>query len=317
MTSLSPIERVDGAVRRLAEELDEDGIALDVDAEVRALILEELDHARRVQMFEGRRPFYGSFVLGSGQKLRESDAEYDVVDLSILDLDSARAYADGRAAYLVRRPDADAKLACFERLLQWEIDVVRVQEATGAQVVQRTAAFGVPRLFTDGAIVAWNGRQWERRPTANAMLPTVMRAAPTLPADVAVHALELAVHWLSPSRIGATLVLFDDGIPWDSLDTATATRAPALSMVNRRHFPALFAALQQRDLATIVSSDGAVRKVGVGLRFSSDADASVPADRGMRHRSAQRFTYDHPDATAVVVSEDGPVTVFRGGRALA
>jgi DNA integrity scanning protein DisA with diadenylate cyclase activity len=143
-----------------------------------------------------------------------------------------------------------------------------------------------------------------------------MRAAPELSVDVTLHALELAVHWLSPSRIGATIVLFEDEIPWAALDTATATRAPALSIVNRRHFPALFAALLQRDLATIVDADGAVRKVGVGLRFSADADASVAADRGMRHRSAQRFTYDHPTATAIVVSEDGPVTVFREGVAV-
>ncbi len=312
MTSID----VDGPVRRLAEELEEDGISLDVDDDVRMLVLEELDHARRPQMFEGRRPFYGSFVLGTGRKLRESTEDYDVVDLSILDLASARAYADGRAAYLVRRPDQAVKLACFERLMQWEIDVVRIQEATGAQVVQRTAAFGVPRLFTDGAIVAWNGRQWERRATASAMLPSVLHASPVLSPDIAERALELAVHWLSPSRIGASLVMFDGEIPWGSLDTATATRAPALTMTNRRHFPALYAALQQRDLATIVSADGAVLKIGVGLRFSSDAYNSVPSDRGMRHRSAQRFTYDHPNATAVVVSEDGPVTVFREGRAV-
>jgi DNA integrity scanning protein DisA with diadenylate cyclase activity len=36
----------------------------------------------------------------------------------------------------------------------------------------------------------------------------------------------------------------------------------------------------------------------------------------MRHRSAARYTYDHPDAVAVVVSEDGPVTVFYRGRSL-
>jgi DNA integrity scanning protein DisA with diadenylate cyclase activity len=144
----------------------------------------------------------------------------------------------------------------------------------------------------------------------------VINAAPELSADVALHALELAVHWLSPSRIGATIVLFEDQIPWDSLDTATATRAPALSMVNRRHFPAVFAALQQHDLATLVDARGSICKIGVGLRFSADADASVQSDRGMRHRSAQRFTYDHPNTVAVVVSEDGPVTVFRAGLAV-
>ena len=39
----------------------------------------------------------------------------------------------------------------------------------------------------------------------------------------------------------------------------------------------------------------------------------MTTDRGMRHRSAQRYSHDHPTATIVVVSEDGPVSVFRGG----
>jgi DNA integrity scanning protein DisA with diadenylate cyclase activity len=307
---------VDGSVRRLGEELEEDGIILDVESGVHALVLEELNHARRVQMFEGRRPFYGSFVLGGAGALKSHAAEFDVVDLSVLDLAAARTYADGRAAYLIRRQDTAPMLACFERLLQYEIEIVRVQEATGAQIVQRTTNFGVPRLFTDGAIVAWNGNRWEHRPTANAVLPSLQRAAPQLAEDVARNALELAIHWLSPARIGATLVVFEDEIPWPALDTATATRAPALSIVNRRHFPALFAALHQHDLATVVSADGLVRKIGVGLRFSASADANVSADRGMRHRSAQRFSYDHPTATLVVVSEDGPVTVFRNGFAI-
>jgi DNA integrity scanning protein DisA with diadenylate cyclase activity len=34
----------------------------------------------------------------------------------------------------------------------------------------------------------------------------------------------------------------------------------------------------------------------------------------MRHRSAARYTWDHHHTIAFVVSEDGPVTVFREGR---
>jgi hypothetical protein len=36
----------------------------------------------------------------------------------------------------------------------------------------------------------------------------------------------------------------------------------------------------------------------------------------MRHRSAQRFSYDHPSTTIAVVSDSGPVTIFRSGRAI-
>jgi DNA integrity scanning protein DisA with diadenylate cyclase activity len=34
---------------------------------------------------------------------------------------------------------------------------------------------------------------------------------------------------------------------------------------------------------------------------------------GTRHTSARRFSHDDPAAVVIVVSEDGPVTVLRGG----
>lgn len=317
MTQLSPElpPTLDGPTRRLAEELREDGIQLSLDADVLALVLEELDHARRAPVFENRPPFYGSFVLSSEEERLDREG-LDVIDLSVLDLSGARTYADGRLAFLLRRPGDPPALACFDRQLSFEVDVVRVQEASGAHIVQRTAVLSVPRLYTDGAVIAWNGRQWMQRPTASALAPAVTQAAPALDPSIARDALELAVHWLSPGRVGATLVLLEDDIPWTSFDTATATRAPALSIANRRHFPALLAALRQHDLATVVDADGNVRKIGVGLRYSREADEAIPGNRGMRHRSAQRFSFDHEAATVVVISEDGPVTVFRHGEAV-
>jgi DNA integrity scanning protein DisA with diadenylate cyclase activity len=64
----------------------------------------------------------------------------------------------------------------------------------------------------------------------------------------------------------------------------------------------------------VVGADGAIRKLAVGLRWSDQAEEAVGNDRGMRHRSAQRYSYDQPTATVVVVSEDGPVTVYRRGQ---
>ena len=34
---------------------------------------------------------------------------------------------------------------------------------------------------------------------------------------------------------------------------------------------------------------------------------------GTRHTSARRYSYDDPQATVIVVSEDGPVSVLRNG----
>ena len=54
----------------------------------------------------------------------------------------------------------------------------------------------------------------------------------------------------------------------------------------------------------------------MGLRSSLESELAVPQKGGMRHRSAARFTWDHHHTIAFVVSEDGPVTVFREGRRL-
>jgi hypothetical protein len=115
--------------------------------------------------------------------------------------------------------------------------------------------------------------------------------------------------------VGATLVVpvshGDAG-----LDIDNGIAVPRLSVKTRHHYPALFAALMQTDLATVVDGAGIVHHMGVGLNSSAEADAAVGSTRGMRHRSAARYTYDHPESVAVVVSEDGPVTVFQHGGAL-
>ena len=47
------------------------------------------------------------------------------------------------------------------------------------------------------------------------------------------------------------------------------------------------------------------------------SEQAVTLDSGMRHRSAARYTWDHHHTVAFVVSEDGPVTLFRRGHNIA
>lgn len=306
-----------GATRRLAEELAEDGITLTDEPEVQRWIIDELDHARRIPVFEGRRPLYGAFVVPPDRSIVRVREDLELLDVDGLSLDNARAYADGRSTFLVHHSGRGTQLACFDRPIQYEADLVALQEATGAHIIQRTAVLGVVRLFTDRSVVAWNGRSWDARPTASAVLPALRSCAPALLPEVADAVLDLAVHWLSPARIGATLVIHHGDIPWHALDAATASQAPALSILNRRHFPALFASLAQHDLATLITDDGQVEYLSVALLSSAEAETAVTGERGMRHRSAQRFSFDEPSTTVVVVSEDGPVTIYRGGRTIA
>jgi DNA integrity scanning protein DisA with diadenylate cyclase activity len=178
---------------------------------------------------------------------------------------------------------------------------------------------GVPRLFTPTGVVEWNGRHWRMRPSAREYLPRVERAVPEAPRAVLAGLLDLASHGLSPSRIGATFLLDLDPRPHDDhgQDHSAALPAPALSVTTRAHYPAIYSVLSQTDLATLVSVDGSVTRFGVGLRSSEESEAAVRLDAGMRHRSAARYTWDHHHTVAFVVSEDGPVTLFRRGMDIA
>jgi len=313
MLEIDPLPR---SLQRLADELDDDGVELAHTGLAARLVLEELDYCRRIPMFEGRRPIYGAFVSAGAPEMGGDGYGVDVVDIPF-PLDMARPYADGRSAYLLRRGDEpeSVAVACFDRALQYEADLVRLQEATGVTVIQRTPVLGVTRLFQEGSVLSWDGRSWTARPTAASLLTAVCHHAPRFPEEVVSGVLELALHWLSPARAGATL-LVTEGLDKASFDTTGAHKSPALTLANRRHFPPVMSVLVQRDLATVVGPDGAVRAIGVALRASSAADAETSHPRGMRHRSAQRWSFDHPEALVVVVSEDGPVTVFCAGEVI-
>ena len=301
--------------RRLKSELADDGVVIDADDDLLPIILDELEHARRPQQFERRTPLYGSMIVPEDRSLIEAGELVDIVSLDGLSVDEARRFADGRSVFVVVKHNGKRKLVCFRRTVQYEADMVEIQADTGAFIVQRTPVLGVTRLFTPSATVEWAGYRWTSRPNARAQHDLLQPYLRGIASPVLSGLLELAVHWLSPGRVGATLVVpvthGDSGL---DLDRALAT--PELSVTARHHYPALLAALMQTDLATVVDAAGRPHHIGVGLHWTAEAERAVEVDGGMRHRSAARYTYDHPEAVAIVVSEDGPVTVFRHGKPL-
>jgi hypothetical protein len=306
-------ETLTRAQQRLKDELEDDGVAMPFDERLLPSLLQELDHVRRPPVHERRVPLYGSFILPPDGTLARGG---DLVDLIELDmpLEECRRFSDGRLSYLVRYLERKPQLACYRRSVQLEADLIEIQEATGVTIVQRTV-MGVPRMISADGVIEWTGRVWSMRPSARRYRATLERAVPEARPDLIAGLLHLCIHWLSPSRVGSTLLLHLDVNSEDitSLDLDSSLRPPALSIGARHHYPALVAALMQTDLATLISAEGCVKRIGVGLRSTTASDAAVAQDRGMRHRSAARYTWDHPHTVAFVVSDDGPVTVFRHG----
>ncbi len=298
---------------RLREELSDSGITLPGSPAEVDLLLAELQHAWRPPVHENRSMVYGSFVLPGERSLVKNDNLVELLDLD-MPIEQARRFSDGRSSFLVRQADGSTQLACFRRTVQYEADLIEIEQATGASIVQRTV-MGVARVFTPTGVVEWNGHLWRHRPSARVYLPSVRTAVPEASPQLLLGLLDLAVHWLSPARIGATFLLDLDPKPHDDhgLDISAATPSPSLSVLERHHYPALFAVLGQTDLATLVSAHGDVGMLGVGLRSSEESESAIHLDAGMRHRSAARYTWDHDHVVAFVVSEDGPVTLFRRG----
>jgi hypothetical protein len=308
------VDRLGRAELRLFDELDDDGVVIDGDDEIVALTVQELDYVRRPPVHEGRSSVYGAFIVDHDADMTRASDLVELIELGT-PIERARRFADGRFTYIVRGPDGRCQLACFRRSVQYEADMVEVQRQSGALIAQRTL-LGRPRLYTAHGVVEWDGRTWTIREHADRLLEVIDSLVTDAPRDVLSGILDLCVHWLSSARIGATLLYdFDpreDDAP--SLDLDSAIGAPHLSVLQRHHYPALFASLGQTDLAALVGPDGSVDLIGVGLRSSIESEQAVPQKGGMRHRSAARYTWDHHHTIAFVVSEDGPVTVFREGR---
>ncbi len=66
------------------------------------------------------------------------------------------------------------------------------------------------------------------------------------------------------------------------------------------------------DNAVILSSEGYTLAVNASLATSPTTEVNVIPGTGSRHLFAQKFTKE-TDAIAIVVSEDGPITVFQNG----
>ena len=76
----------------------------------------------------------------------------------------ARTFADGRSAFIVNRHEDSPVLVCFDRPVQYEAELVHLQEVTGARIIQRTAVFGQVRLFADRRVDLLGRPELDRPP---------------------------------------------------------------------------------------------------------------------------------------------------------
>jgi hypothetical protein len=233
-----------------------------------------------------------------------------VADTEVRRDDDVRRYADGFTSWTVRSLDGISSLAVFDRSAGSERDLVVLAAASGATVVQRHPG-GEVRLAGSFGVARWDGIAWHVEPPVLSWLAPSLRAS-LVDDDVIVQALRFAVHDLGALGIGAMLVLgFDPSSPAGI--ERRLPPPPALSIVRPTALGPLRHVLTQLDGAALFDRAGRLLELGVRFVPSERAEREVAPHGGTRHTTGRRISADDPEAVVIVVSEAGPVTVFRNG----
>ncbi|MGK9274120.1 DNA integrity scanning protein DisA nucleotide-binding domain protein [Williamsia sp. D3] len=295
-------------------------------------LIDELLHAIYPPVHERRTPSYGAIIfavdvekprLSGHTKLQlfepqsSSDSRFENPN-TLTDPDAGspsaemRELANGVSTFVVRTM-AGHGLAHVNT--SNELDLITLCVENGCWVVQRHPS-GVIKIFGRERLYLWENMVWRSRTYAHTRWMHLMHTTGTRDEYVGGWLLDFCLHVLSARHIGATLVWLPRE-PTDGLDAHLGKPARrtgiALSAEEPARREALATLLASVDGAAIVNRDGTVRGVEAFLKHSDDAEKFVHSNRGTRHNSAARFSYDVPESIVFVVSEDGPVTVFSDG----
>jgi hypothetical protein len=311
-------------LRRLREELEDAGVF----EAVHDGLLSEIDRARFPRRHEGRFPSYGAIVVDDGVGTSAIDGALDAVGATRLDSgpighETVRRMADGIHSFaLVRRSRLSLVLLASDVLREVELVQLRRALGLGVSIVSRSVE-GVVRVVQNRQIVTFDGTAWWSKPDAHEYAAFVSSALRDVPTGLVEHILDFCVHVAGPGVAGATLIWCVDQGAETALDhVAAATEAPLpvrLSFADARSQAPIWHLLVHTDGACRLNPSAELIQVGLHLRASGAAFRSVRvrSDRGTRHASAKRCSFDVPTAVVFVISEDGPVTAFAGGQVVA
>jgi hypothetical protein len=214
----------------------------------------------------------------------------------------------------VRRSNGADEWLVFDRPSGSERDLVVLAEVLDATIVQRHPS-GSVRVVGGFGVLRWERFAWQHEPPVASWIDTVATSPVHGDPTVLEALLEFAVHDLGSMGIGSLLVYRPDPHAAPRVEERLPA-PPPLRITRPTHLAPLRHALAQIDGAAVFDAEGLLRQLGVRLIPSSTAEDSVEALGGTRHTSGRRYSFDDPLATVIAVSEDGPVSVLRGGELL-
>lgn len=281
------------------------------------MLLVEIDHALRPAVHERRVASSGTILeprADPGSWAFGTQLDIARTRVGRQPLVASRRFADGLSSWLLRRADGRDEWLLFDRPAGSERDLVVLAGVLDATVVQRHPS-GSVRVVGGFGVLRWEGLEWHHEPPVADWIDTVSAGGFVGDAAVLEAILEFAVHDLGSSGIGSLLIYRPGTEAGPPVEERLPT-PPALNIRSVSHLAPLRHALTQIDGAAVFDAAGVLRQLGVRLVPSATAEEAVEALGGTRHTSGRRYSYDDPSAIVIAVSEDGPVSVLRGGAVL-
>lgn len=231
-------------------------------------------------------------------------------------LEVARRFADGSNAFVALENGEYAGLVILQRPCSSEQHLIQLQESTGGGIVAVTSHDGRTTFVTPDGIAVHQLRRWRTKPTIDLSVRALQKRAFGVNVEHFRQILAFCYHTLSPTNTGATLVWYvepaSDGA-FQSARPPHTTHKLSLNLARGNNLSLAHAILARNDGAALVAPDGQVIGVGAHLIVSPSSQIMIAAAPGTRHTSARRYSYDWPEAVIIVVSSDGPVSVFSDG----
>jgi DisA bacterial checkpoint controller nucleotide-binding len=181
-------------------------------------------------------------------------------------------------------------------------------------VVTRVDPDGMIWIASPKAVTTIDHLNGWTRPPIGDILPMLNQLLPIANINMLGAIARLAYSYLSPHKVGTTILLSLTGVAIQDHQTAGISIAGlGLNVQKREDWPLIEHELRHCDGAAVVDTDGLLDRKGVMLNPTQISLKNVQTEGGARHNSACRHTYDRPDLLGIVVSSDGPVTIFSDG----
>ncbi|HZI11584.1 MAG TPA: diadenylate cyclase [Myxococcus sp.] len=299
-------QRLPTHLQILAQELNLNNVQLpDLPKNLKRTFFEELHRSLKPHIHEGRVPPFCVALLKKPKLLKQASK---VVPVTPEELESIAKLANGSRALVAYTSRKKIFLLAFKRDITPESELVKLSSANSAVIIRRTSD-NETRIYNNGAVTIHKDRNWLFKESSKSAVDLVMQQAPMANRQVLEKILDYAHHVLNPRRIGATLI-------WNLRESSIEGGQPIgmdLSIMRAVDQYLLTEFLAQTDGATSIRFDGSIESSGIHLIYSDKSRSIIQEVGGTRHTSARRFSYDHPESIAVVVSSDGPVSVFSDG----